>query len=395
MSLLDLWKSSAPQVQDKTVSQLIVFAGEGKLRDGTPASGEFREFLANVPTVYLARYASECLTLRFDDSGLALQDIINQIGRRLGFKVTDGRYRGSAAQLGFDGLWRSPEAHDVLVEVKTTDTYRIDLEVVAGYRRALIKEGRISEDASSILIVVGRQDTGDLEAQIRGSPYAWDIRLISVEYLLKLLSIKEEVEDPGTAKRIRAILVPQEFTRVDGIIDLVFSATEDILQDEPTDRNGGAEKDEDQPSPRFTPVAFHEACVTRIEKVLKVRFVKRSRATFTTADDRVALICAVSREYDTSSGKTYWFAFHPHQKETLDGAARAYVAFGCGSPDTVILIPFAEFGSWLDGMNKTHLEDGRFYWHVHIFASGDRYTLHRRKGERRPELTRYVVSEPK
>ena len=32
---------------------------------------------------------------------------------------------------------------------------------------------------SSMLIVVGGEDTGDLEAQIRGSRYAWDIRLVS------------------------------------------------------------------------------------------------------------------------------------------------------------------------------------------------------------------------
>jgi len=35
-----------------------------------------------------------------------------------------------------------------------------------------------------VLIVVGRQDTGELEAQIRGSRHAWDIRLISAEALL-------------------------------------------------------------------------------------------------------------------------------------------------------------------------------------------------------------------
>ena len=67
-----------------------------------------------------------------------------------------------------------------MVEVTTTDAYRIDLETLAGYRRGLIASGQITEPESSMLIVVGRKDTGDLEAQIRGSRHAWDIRLVSV-----------------------------------------------------------------------------------------------------------------------------------------------------------------------------------------------------------------------
>ena len=47
---------------------------------------------------------------------------------------------------------------------------------------------------SSILIVVGRDDTGELEAQVRGSRHAWDIRLISADALVKLVNLKETVE---------------------------------------------------------------------------------------------------------------------------------------------------------------------------------------------------------
>jgi hypothetical protein len=74
-----------------------------------------------------------------------------------------------------------------VAEVKTTDTYRIALDSIAGYRQKLLAAKTFSEP-SSILILVGRQDTGELEAQIRGSRHAWDIRLISVDALLKLVS---------------------------------------------------------------------------------------------------------------------------------------------------------------------------------------------------------------
>jgi hypothetical protein len=149
-------------------------------------------------------YADQCLNQSFTDSGLALQDIVNEIGARLGADITPGRYRGTLKHLGFDGLWKFSNGHSIVIEVKTTDAYRIDLNTIADYRKALIENGNITKDTSSMLLIVGRQDTGDLEAQIRGSRYAWDIRIISVDALLRFLSIKEEVEDPQLIQEFTA-----------------------------------------------------------------------------------------------------------------------------------------------------------------------------------------------
>ncbi|MBM3977236.1 MAG: hypothetical protein FJ299_09635, partial [Planctomycetes bacterium] len=180
VALVDLWREAREQLEDKGFQQIIAFAGDGKLRDGGAATDELRSFLSLVPTDYLRRYAAECLAKSFPDSGLALQEVVNQIGRRLGFSVVDGRYRGAKGSIGFDGLWKVRD-HAIVVEVKTTDAYRLDLSTIAEYRRKLANDGAIVIDHSSILIVVGREDTGDLEAQIRGSKYAWDVRLISVD----------------------------------------------------------------------------------------------------------------------------------------------------------------------------------------------------------------------
>src|SRR5437867_3338290 len=168
MALTELWKTAHKEIQDKQVQQVIGFAGDGKLRDGGVASTEFRDFLALVPSDFLSRYANDCLTDKFDGSGLALQDVINEVGTRRGFRVEQGRYRGTPGQIGFDGLWVAPDGNAIVVEVKTTDAYRIDLETVATYRRNLIGGGRAKETNCSILIIVGRSDTGDLEAQVRG-----------------------------------------------------------------------------------------------------------------------------------------------------------------------------------------------------------------------------------
>lgn len=403
MSLVALWRSSRDQLVGKRLDQVLAFTADGVLRDGNGTSTEFRHFLAEIPADMLARYSTDCLEGRFHDSGFALQDVVNEAGRRLGFQAEDGRYRGVGGDIGFDGIWRSSHGSEIVVEVKTTDSFSIDLDSVANYRRDLIRANRVSEENSSILLVVGRDDTGHLEAQIRGSRHAWDIRLLSVDALFRLVSIRENVEGPGTARRIWDVLIPREFTRVDGIIDLVFETATEAQGDEvsleedlvapasgptATPRPRSAES-----KPKFTPVNFHTECANRVARHLGIPLVKRSMATFSSPDSQTMVICSISREHPgTGSGSFYWFAFHPHQRAALKESPKAYIAFGCGSAERTLLIPAATFDPWVDGMNVTKKPD-RTYWHVHIFRDSSRYTLHRRADSDKVELTQFLLLE--
>ena len=391
MPLLDLWAKTPDQLEDKQVHQLIAFAGNGKLLDDSACSTEFRSFLATVPSTKLEKYSEHCLTDSFPDSGLALQDVVNEIGVRMGATATHGRYRGTKKHTGFDGLWIFPSGQSIVIEVKTTDAYRIDLNVVAEYRTKLITDGLALEKTSSILLVVGRQDTGDLEAQIRGSRHAWDVRIISVDALIRLMRIMEEVDDPVIVQRIHNILIPREFTRLDEIADVLFSTTEEVKQDE-TPR----EIKEQLNTSKFegvkaTPVAFHESCLKIVQSKLALSFVKRSRSGYSTPDNAVALNISVSKEHGTESNPNYWFAFHPHQQQFLKRHPTAYVAFGCGSSERLILIPFSDFEPWLKHTWTT--ENGeRTYWHVVIYRDGANYSFRMKKGEKAITLTPYVVA---
>jgi hypothetical protein len=385
VALVDLWREARDQLEGKGIQQIIAFAGDGKLRDGSAAATELRSYLSLVPTDYIQRYTAECLAKGFPDSGLALQEIVNQIGRRLGFSVTDGRYRGVKGSAGFDGLWKVQD-HAIVVEVKTTDAYRLDLDTVGRYRRMLANEGTITVDQSSILIVVGREDTGDLEAQIRGSRHAWDVRLISVDALERLMLLKEDLEDPTIIRKIHEILVPREFTKLDEIVDLVFSATEDVREAEmPEEEPEATEK-------KFTPVSFHAACIGRIAAALGEDLLKHSRASFATADGETAVLCAISKAYAGAHHEGYWFAFHPHQKEFLEAATKGYVGFGCGSADQLILFPYEDFSKWLEDFHRTELEN-RFYWHVRINRRDTHYFLLLRAGRDNLEVTQYLLGE--
>jgi len=390
MALTELWKTANKELQEKQVQQVIAFAGDGKLRDGGVASKEFREFLAAVPSSFLSRYAGDCLAeKKFDGSGLALQDVINEVGTRLGFKVEKGRYRGTPGEIGFDGLWISPGGDAIVVEVKTTDAYRIDLETIATYRRNIIGGGKAKEPNCSILIIVGRSDTGDLEAQVRGSRHAWDIRLISIDGLLRLMHLKEELDDPKIMEKIRRLLTPQEFTKVDGIIDLVFSTAEDVKKDEVTEV--ADDDDDDQKKPKFIPINFRDACAARVQKFLGQPLVKRSLAVYSSPDENLALVCINSREYKKPNGSGFWFAFHPHQRDLLQNHKRTFVALGCGSEESILLIPGATFVGWLERFHITELEEGRFYWHVRVDKDKQGFLLRVKKGADAVKLNEYLL----
>ena len=269
MPLIELWTHSPEQLRDKHVQQIIAFAGSGRLSDGEATSEEFRVFLRTVPSNILARYAIECLRDRFEGSGYALQDVVNQIGERMGFTVTHGRYRGARGHNGFDGLWHAKDGHGIVVEVKTTDVYRIALSQIVRYQQSLVEAGAIREGRSSVLLVVARQDTDGLEAQIRGSKHAWNVRLITVDGLLRLLRLKEEMGHPDMVREICKILVPTEYTKLDRIIELVFFLTAELTAERSHTREVEHEPPVRTEKPGIVPLGQDGECIARMEQLVR------------------------------------------------------------------------------------------------------------------------------
>jgi len=351
-SILEIYKQNKQLILDKSIRQVLSFAGDGKLRNENKTCQEFRELLSVIPTEYLVKYANECLDDKFDDSGLVLQDIINQAGKRLDFKIEYGLYQGSKNTIGYDGIWDLNQENSIIVEVKTTDTYRINLNNIYRYKRKLVEQKRVSETAS-ILIIVGREDTGDLEAQIRGSRYGWDFRLISVDSLMKLVILKENLNDEKTIKQISEILRPLEFTRLDKLIEIVFDTTQDIqleshddsqsyVPDEPNLKNTQAteifEKKELIISSKRA--NFHESCIQKIESHLNINIIKKNRTSYQSISDQQGFVCCVSKP-DSKIDNKYWFALRTHHEKFLNKFRDAYLIYGCGSANNTFMIPLS------------------------------------------------------
>lgn len=392
-SLAQLWKETPAFLQAKSFRQIIQVAGDGRLRDGNQTSKELREWLGAISLQRLRQCAEECLAGSFEDSGHALQDAVNELGVRLGFGVTPGRYRGVKSDIGNDGIWSGEDGFRFVVEVKTTDTYRINLDTLATYRKELIANGTITEESSSILIAVGRQDTGDLEAQIRGSSHAWDIRLISVDALLRLAEVKEQLNDWSTSNKINQLLRPVEYTRLDGIVELLFATKQDLATTDPVAPILSAES---EALPReFVGdhlEAVRDAALRRIEKKLNTTFVKRGKVLRASADGRIRLVCLASQRHEgTGDSSNYWYGYSPAQRDFLNEAEVGYLALVCGDSGKAYLISRDEIHGWLSELPTTTIPDSDElrHWHINFNDSGYSVQLNRIVGGKTKDLIQY------
>jgi hypothetical protein len=373
MPLLELWESSPAAIDQFTIEQIVAAAGDGVLTDASKCSQELRSYLARVPHSKLAEYVERCLSSSFNRSGFVLQDLVNELGRRLDYKVTNGRYQGTQNSIGFDGIWISPEGHTIIIEVKTTDAYRISLDTIIRYREKLLATSQIHHPCS-ILIVVGRQETGELEAQVRGSRHAWDIRLISADSLLKLAQLKLESDSPETGKKIRMLLTPREYTRLDDMIDVMFTAAKDVESAASTELRND---EDDQPSggPAAKRWVFTETrlldekrqtIIAALSRRESTPFVQKTRALYWNPEHDVRAACTISKRYQRSSIYRYWYAYHPQWDEFLSEGRRSFLVLGAMDLDKAFAIPADVVRSLLEGLQTTDKDGVPRYWHMHL-----------------------------
>lgn len=137
-----LLKTSPEQAYAFQVHQIVSICADGRLTDSSECSRQFREFLRIAPSRKLVDYVNQCLE-GFERSGFVLQDVVNELGRRLDYRAVDGFYQGKVKGIGHDGIWYDKDEYSLIVEVKTSDAYRINLDKIAGYREQLIKTGTV------------------------------------------------------------------------------------------------------------------------------------------------------------------------------------------------------------------------------------------------------------
>ncbi|MFM9872875.1 MAG: hypothetical protein ACKVQS_05350 [Fimbriimonadaceae bacterium] len=392
MPLLDFLKSNPTTVHSMPLRQIIGNCGDGVLKDGAESAAEFRSYLSEAPPDRLIELIQECVRPE-EKSGFALQDLINELGRRLELKVENGLYQGRVNSIGFDGLWETSDDWGIIIEVKTTDAYRINLDILAKYKAKLIESERIS-NRCSMLIVVLREDTGDLEAQVRGSRHAWDIRLISVTALIKLLKLKLRT-DQDTQSQIEKLLVPFEYTKIDPIIDIAFTAAVDTEEVENSEM--GSEDTDDHKrqvqnrTPKETLDAIKKTVLATLEDVYGINLRKVSRAKFSAqhGENEIRIVCSISKRYVDGG---YWYALHPGWEDFLSKVNTGVFVLACAELDACFAIPVVDIKPYLnlDQMWRTE-RNGSGYWHIVLREVNGRWMIQRRGSFEPIDMEKYKI----
>jgi hypothetical protein len=244
-----------------------------------------------------------------------------------------------------------------------------------------------------MLLIVGREDTGELEAQVRGSRHAWDMRLISIDSLVHLVRLKESTEEAITGSKIRSVLVPMEYTRLDGLIDVMFTAAKDVesavdseqpTEDEDTQRSGWEFTD------RTIMQEKRAVIINTFAQERDFKLIRRSGALYWNPDHSFRIVCTVSKRYSDRSTTPYWYAYHPRWDAFLEPAKQAFFILGCMDLNVAFAIPLDVIRERLDELNTTVKADGRTYWHIKIMETQQGgYSLHAPKSGNHLSLDQY------
>lgn len=135
----------------------------------------------------------------------------------------------------------------------------------------------------------------------------------------------------------------------------------------------------------------HEKCMEGIEKHFKVSFEKVGNCEYTSNDNQYRVICLFSKKYLNKNYTRYWYSFRPNQKTFLDESEESYIAFGCGSPNRIVLMNKTEFYPLLERMRTTG-SDKNLYWHVELFDKDERIFIISRQPEKGKDITEYLIS---
>jgi hypothetical protein len=210
---------------------------------------------------------------------------------------------------------------------------------------------------------------------VRGSRYAWDMRLISTERLVKLVQIREKSDDLSTVNQIRRLLQPFEYTKIDKIIDVIFTTAvnvesqQEIEQEDQASPGDVADEHDIGKQIRTEPDRLNAKRQETIDWFAFLRgkeLVKRSKTLFWSPDKEFRVCCAVSKRYEAKGDyQPYWYAYHPSWDAFLAEGKEGFFILSCMDRNEAFAIPY----SWIEqnkkNLNMTDRGD-RSYWHVPV-----------------------------
>ena len=108
-----------------------------------------------------------------------------------------------------------------------------------------------------------------------------------------------------------------------------------------------------------------EEIVRSVSQRLGFPLIKKSRALYWDASHDNRMACSISKRYTRSGSYRYWYAFHPQWDEFLREGKIGIFVLGCMDQKFCFSIPWNILSPLLPYLNTTTTERST-YWHIHI-----------------------------
>jgi hypothetical protein len=200
-----------------------------ELRDGSEEAKRFREFIEQEKwsIEQIKNWLEECITKGSgaqDPYTRAFQDLVVSLGKRLGFEIKYGRYKGKSGEENYDGIWRRENGDTIILEVKTSTWPIGSVSQLGEY----IEKYSEKENTKNVfgLYVIGKGDIQPLIEQILGSKYKDKLRLILYSDLIEILNLKEDlvpvIGEKNAIEKMQNLLLPIESINIGNIVKLIL-----------------------------------------------------------------------------------------------------------------------------------------------------------------------------
>lgn len=199
---------------------------------------------------------------------------------------------------------------------------------------------------------------------------------------MKLLRVKENSNEAETGQKIRSLFAPVEYTRLDRMVDVVFTAATDVevsteLEPEKLIEPLVAAQQISASEPK-SPYQFTDSAILQGKRIVIIgslatredtHLLQKSRAQYWNATRDVRAVCSISKRYQGKNQNPYWYAYHPQWDEFLSSAKRTFFVLGCMDRPDAFAIPVHVIRSILPHLHQTVRESGA-YWHIHLTEQG-------------------------
>ena len=179
-----------------------------------------------------------------------------------------------------------------------------------------------------------------------------------------------------------------EYTRLDQIIDVMFTTATDLdivinADDEALTKSAEAQdqhsaidvKTRERKEEGFAKGTWEftdsrlleqkrEDILQAAGKKIGEVFIKKSRALYWGSSHENRVACSISKRYTKPGSYRYWYAFHPQWDEFLREGKTGYFILGCMDQSFAFCIPWQILNPLLAFLNTTTTERST-YWHIH------------------------------